>query len=133
MKRGDSKEAQRMRAWKKQATPAQLAAYKKHRAKKRAAWKLTDAGKASIALGKRNAYAKAKAFIDSFRTKCAVCGETEKCCLQFHHKDPNSKDGNVNSLSTQSQKRIEEEINKCVVVCANCHCKIHAGVIKCPN
>lgn len=63
---------------------------------------------------------------------CAVCGETEMVCLDFHHKDPFQKDMSVSLLARRGHawQRVLEEINKCVCVCSNCHRKIHAGLIK---
>lgn len=61
---------------------------------------------------------------------CAKCPEKYSGCLDFHHLDPTQKDFGVSNISTQSWERIMEEINKCVLVCKNCHCKIHAGLIK---
>lgn len=56
------------------------------------------------------------------------CGESDYCCLDFHHTDPSSKDLSVNSLVRKSNKqRLLKEFAKCDVVCANCHRKIHAG------
>jgi len=59
--------------------------------------------------------------------KCLLCGEKERCCLVFHHKDTKSKDGNVSKLLTdlRSKEKILKEISKCVVLCANCHRKLH--------
>jgi hypothetical protein len=58
---------------------------------------------------------------------CSRCGENDHVCLDFHHVDPTKKDINVSKLTTcGSWKRIMKEIDKCVVVCANCHRKIHA-------
>lgn len=63
---------------------------------------------------------------------CAVCGEQEICCLDFHHVDSKnfyiSKDGPKVSI-----KRMFEEMKKCIVVCASCHRKIHASVIEPPS
>lgn len=64
---------------------------------------------------------------------CCICGEKSVECLDLHHIDPNEKEGNVSQLGHfGSWKRVEEEIVKCVVVCANCHRKIHSGRIECP-
>ena len=58
---------------------------------------------------------------------CKNCDENNPCCLDFHHPD-NNKDENVARLMTNgSNKRLWNEIAKCVVVCSNCHRKIHAG------
>lgn len=61
--------------------------------------------------------------------KCELCPETEPCCLQFHHRDPKKKDIEVSvAASRWSWERLMKEINKCAVLCANCHTKVHAGV-----
>lgn len=61
---------------------------------------------------------------------CFFCKENEPVCLDFHHKNPNEKEGNVGNLITKAgEKRTLEEIEKCVVVCSNCHRKLHAGLL----
>jgi hypothetical protein len=64
-------------------------------------------------------------------SKCKCCGEKEPVCLDFHHTDSNNKDFEIAIAvrSLLSIEKIEEEIKKCVVVCSNCHRKIHAGLI----
>ena len=62
---------------------------------------------------------------------CAMCGEKELVCLDFHHIDPSTKEFNIGKqFHIRSFKDIEKEIEKCVVLCANCHRKVHAGIIK---
>jgi replicative superfamily II helicase len=65
-------------------------------------------------------------WINSHKKKCEFCSETDSCCLDFHHKDSNTKEHNVADMRDWSKENITEEINKCIVVCANCHRKIHA-------
>ena len=62
--------------------------------------------------------------------KCLLCGETETSCLDFHHLDPSHKDAAVGDLYKRnwSFERMKQEISKCVVLCSNCHRKVHAGV-----
>ncbi|MBE0525355.1 MAG: hypothetical protein IH631_00325 [Candidatus Thorarchaeota archaeon] len=62
---------------------------------------------------------------------CCFCFETEACCLDLHHVDPKEKDINVSSLlkTRYSWERLMEEANKCVVICSNCHRKLHAGLL----
>lgn len=75
--------------------------------------------------------AKIKEYIADKKDKCCVCGEQEKCCLDFHHIDPIEKDMEIARLYKYgSLKRIMKEIEKCVVLCANCHRKVHAKLIK---
>lgn len=59
---------------------------------------------------------------------CFFCGETEHCCLDFHHIDPTQKDKEVSLLISYSTERLKKEIDKCVVLCSNCHRKHHSGV-----
>lgn len=60
---------------------------------------------------------------------CCVCGESEPCCLDFHHIDQKNKEFNMGSALSKSDEKIIEEASKCVVVCSNCHRKIHSGVL----
>jgi hypothetical protein len=65
---------------------------------------------------------------------CLVCGEHSPECLDLHHIDPSQKEGTISELfSRWSWTRIQEEINKCIVVCSNCHRKIHSGTIQYPT
>ncbi len=52
---------------------------------------------------------------------CVDCGETDPLVLEFDHRSGKSK--NVADLvrSTVSWKRIEQEMAKCEIRCANCH------------
>ena len=72
---------------------------------------------------------KLKEFIDSKREPCAVCGEAEKACIDFHHVNPSEKSFDVNPRNSKSIANLQKEIDKCVCLCANCHRKVHAGLI----
>ena len=65
----------------------------------------------------------------SLKKECLICGENEPVCLDFHHKDPNEKDFTIGKHRNKSKENLLKEIEKCVCVCANCHRKIHAGII----
>lgn len=61
---------------------------------------------------------------------CIECGESEPICIDFHHVDPAQKEVNVASLvNCGSLKKLQAEIEKCVPLCANCHRKVHAGLL----
>ena len=60
---------------------------------------------------------------------CCVCGEKELCCLDFHHIDQEHKEFNMGSALNKTDGKIVAEATKCVVVCSNCHRKIHGGVL----
>ena len=60
---------------------------------------------------------------------CEVCGEDAPECLDFHHVDPTQKDAAVSTLIHYGRKKLQEEIEKCKVLCSNCHRKVHSGRI----
>ncbi len=60
--------------------------------------------------------------------KCEICNENRWYCLDFHHKDPNNKTYAVSNCICRhgfSWNRIMEEIEKCQILCRNCHAEIH--------
>ena len=59
---------------------------------------------------------------------CTVCGETEPWVLDMHHLDPTEKE--ANSAQSATLKTFLKEADKCVLVCSNCHRKVHAGVLR---
>lgn len=74
---------------------------------------------------------KSKTIIKSSREKlggkCSECGYS-KCqeALHFHHIDPSSKKFAISSVRASiSEKELEEELNKCKLLCANCHTEEH--------
>jgi len=66
--------------------------------------------------------------IDKMGGKCSECGYS-KClsALQFHHIDPSTKEFNLDCrrFSNSSQEKLEIEAAKCIILCANCHAKLH--------
>lgn len=59
--------------------------------------------------------------------RCSVCGEADYRVLQFHHSDPSQKEHKIAALATSacSLQRIQTEIDKCIILCANCHSREH--------
>ena len=66
---------------------------------------------------------KTRELLASMRTACVNCGETHPATLDFHHTDPSVKEANITMLD--SRKKMLEEADKCVVLCSNCHRKLH--------
>lgn len=61
---------------------------------------------------------------------CELCGY-DRCAgaLQFHHRDPAQKQFQLGSGGlTRSLERLREEAEKCVLLCANCHAEVEAGL-----
>lgn len=58
--------------------------------------------------------------------KCAKCGENRYWVLDFHHKDPKEKEGSISKMMRECNKeKILNEINKCTILCSNCHRDLH--------
>lgn len=58
---------------------------------------------------------------------CVRCAEDDPACLDFHHIDTDRKEMTVSSMISYgySKERLTEEMEKCEVLCANCHRKQH--------
>jgi transposase-like protein len=66
---------------------------------------------------------------------CRLCGY-ERCisALQFHHLDRAQKAFTVSHRGhTRSIATLREEASKCVLLCANCHAEVEAGVAVIPG
>ncbi len=65
--------------------------------------------------------------IESLGGCCCLCGY-DKCpaALEFHHLDPSQKEFSFSS-SSRRYTNLEEELSKCILVCANCHREVHYG------
>ena len=59
--------------------------------------------------------------------KCTVCGYADHRALQYHHKNPKTKDFSLGeSISRRmSWNTIKAELKKCECMCANCHQILH--------
>ncbi len=69
--------------------------------------------------------------VDICGGECVLCGY-DKCirALEFHHLDKKQKEFGISQLGhTLSFSRAVEEIQKCIMVCANCHREIHDGLV----
>ena len=61
--------------------------------------------------------------------KCERCGY-DKCeaALQFHHIDPTEKDFSISHINLGKEFNLEklyQEVDKCILLCANCHAEEH--------
>jgi len=65
---------------------------------------------------------KANAYIVKYLSNhpCVHCGEDDIVVLEFDHTEDNKR-GCVSVLKRSSLKAVKEEIEKCQVLCANCH------------
>lgn len=70
--------------------------------------------------------------------ECIICGFNEyDAALDCHHVDPKTKKFSIARLlsdtspkKSDAMKRLFKELDKCVLLCANCHRAYHAGEIQ---
>lgn len=64
--------------------------------------------------------------------KCVFCGYSRcSAALDFHHFDENQKKFGLSQDGlTRSWEKTKKELKKCILVCANCHREIHAGLLQ---
>lgn len=74
-----------------------------------------------------------KAWVDSEKAlfRCLLCPENDVVALDFHHLDPKKKEISIARAVTMgwSRTRIMREMEKCKIICSNCHRKLTAGKI----
>jgi 5-methylcytosine-specific restriction endonuclease McrA len=70
--------------------------------------------------------------IEALGGKCMRCGYN-KCmdALEFHHKNPTDKDFCISGKGyCRSWEKVSKELEKCDLLCANCHRELHAELDK---
>ena len=71
-----------------------------------------------------------KQFLDEYKLQkgCKNCGfNSHACSLDFHHIDDKTENVSRLSKNCNSIKKLTEEVNKCIILCANCHRIKHYG------
>ena len=63
--------------------------------------------------------------------KCAICGYN-KCiaALDFHHLNPSNKNFNIGQNRGKSIEILKSEVDKCIMICANCHKELHYNEVR---
>lgn len=65
--------------------------------------------------------------------KCQICGYNKSIrALTFHHINPEEKSFGI-SGGTKSFEKLKPELDKCILVCQNCHAEIHDGITQIPQ
>lgn len=71
--------------------------------------------------------AKARA-VEYMGGKCFDCsGVFDPVAFDFHHKDSTGKDVGVGNLLRNGWRRVKDELDKCIMLCSNCHRVRHKG------
>jgi hypothetical protein len=76
---------------------------------------------------RKRAVKRNRRYVDAYKIKNPCpCGTIEPCCLSFHHVN-DDKTGNISDMVNRGYgiPRIQKEIDKCIVLCLNCHAKLH--------
>ena len=69
--------------------------------------------------------------VDYLGGKCERCSY-DKClrALSFHHRNSSEKDFSVSGNHCHSWERIRTELDKCMLLCSNCHMEVHEEISK---
>jgi len=75
----------------------------------------------------RKSYIKQKC-LEYLGGKCCICNY-DKCiaALEFHHKDRSTKEFQISGNYRRSWEKIKQELDKCILVCSNCHKELEYG------
>lgn len=59
--------------------------------------------------------------------KCQMCGFNKDIpgAFAFHHRDPKDKLFNISSFQVLNKKKLYKEVDKCDMLCMNCHAEVH--------
>lgn len=66
---------------------------------------------------------------------CRLCGyKKSTSALVFHHINPKTKSFGISARGlTRAWKYVQKELDKCVLLCANCHAEVHDGITQLPT
>lgn len=81
------------------------------------------------AVAKRRRAIKSKA-IEYKGGKCQLCSyDKYPGALELHHLDPSQKEFGIGKKGySRSWEKVKTELDKCILVCANCHREVTAGL-----
>jgi len=58
---------------------------------------------------------------------CEICGYNKYYgALEMHHEDPSKKEYGMREMRSMAWEKIVKEMEKCILLCANCHREAHA-------
>jgi hypothetical protein len=78
---------------------------------------------------KKRYYNSVREYVNLLKTPCINCGESDIRCLDFHHILGKEVEIAIAVRRGWSKERIKIEIDKCVILCANCHRKEHSPIV----
>lgn len=84
----------------------------------------------------QRAYARGRSFLEEIKEDmgCQSCAlHLPGCALDFHHADPATKSFSFGGNACRALSSLWAEVQKCVVLCANCHRLVEWGGQRCPE
>lgn len=89
--------------------------------------------KSCVSTGMRNhARLRKQEAIKQLGNCCSICsGQFHQAAYDFHHKDPTEKETGIAKLLQSyslDHPKVQQELEKCVLVCSNCHRTLHANL-----
>jgi len=87
--------------------------------------------KSSYVHVKKFRHRKKQKAIDYKGGKCQLCGYNRcNSALIFHHLNPSEKKYTIAESKSWGFDRIKPELDKCILLCHNCHSEVHEGLVE---
>ncbi len=110
-----------------ESTPSWYERNRERKKRTNVAWQKNNRDKVNGYRNKRFLAVKQKA-VERLGNKCMECEQTYPTCVyDFHHKDPKEKKYTVSKMLLNKWEDVVKELDKCILLCANCHRVIHHG------
>lgn len=97
-------------------------------------YRLTVCKKCSSENNSKNKMARKVEMVKYKGSECLNCKikltEDNSSIFDFHHRDPKEKDIDLVKIKGRSWERVVVELDKCDLLCANCHRLVHAKLHK---
>jgi hypothetical protein len=75
---------------------------------------------------KRNKMKRKLQIVEFMGGQCSICSYKKNlAALELHHLNPQTKDFEISYYSSKKWEDLVVELNKCILICSNCHKEIH--------
>jgi hypothetical protein len=70
-----------------------------------------------------------KELIEYLGSKCVMCGYNKSdYSLHFHHVDKSQKEFTISEKIDRKFSNLKKEVEKCILLCANCHGEVEYDI-----
>ena len=78
----------------------------------------------------RHRYKRKQQIVEYLGGECIECGyQKSVTALHAHHLEPTKKKFNISGSHARSWEVVKTELDKCVLLCSNCHSELEYGVV----